>query len=1027
MRHQKPLRLLTVLAALLLSVGCSSQKFENQADNNVNTPSEPTQPSEGNGDDDVATGGGNGSGSSGGGTGSGSSGGSGSGTGGSTGSGSEGDGTLTESLKVIAPGGSGAITAVAEDPSNSQLILVGTELNGIFRSIDGGKSFQNISHDLNTRRVLDVKIVSASGTTHAYLATDGGIWHSDSSSGTLGDHWEERNNGFESHCLDSSSTCSSRYSHPIQTLTIDPNNHDILYAGIGETMLGNTVSTYRLDASEPRVYKTTDGGKNWKPILYLPDVASSSGETYGGIVYSIHVDKNSSLKLSVATDMGLYISYNSGGRFYRVGASTVYTTSDKGVSWNSCVGNKACNTNLQASAVCTEKATSSACLPVNEENNEPYPNLRYAYWENGILYALTVDTGWAGGTKTSMDTKYRAACDTDSSGNYVDCLSLCSTSDTVQDSKSDFFRGGPWSSSNNGLSWTYLNPNNTTITTTTPQVRCSADDSLEKNTNYTFMAVNPNDVNHFVLGASFVRGHTSGIYEVNSGNWVHLREACKDISSCYEGGKISALWSIESSVAMPGIFGLTVSDWTDLRIYSAHIMGLWKIGRQGSSYKIDHLDQNQSSTDSNYWSSTGIDLHCPHAGVAHLGTNLFVGAIDVGVLKSTDEGTSWKRVTEDNPDLVDLGLHLDNTSVMIDDDQLGVLYANNYWNGGAYDDTNTMMVSSTDGETWTPIGGQLYNGECSKSSSLTCEANGLPKAFEPLSLAFDQTRESSRRLIAGGKTSDTQAYGVYVYDPLLKDTSTSNQWNPLTGDGCSVFKEATGKNIEVHQVLNAPDNSNFIFAAVTDKDNTDGLKSKLTSKEGVYAIKISSTGYTCSRVLSSGDDAYPMAVKAIGVAQGSDGSTKLLAAGENEYWPAVWTTTFDFNNPSASNWEVALDFNTNLLTDASQEWWSYLSNYPDWQDEYSYTYANRKEFSSLVTDPSNPQRVLATMWDNPGTDGHAAMHVYSSEDGGLTFGIAEEFEELPVKTLRKIQFGKDEKYLYLSGKCTSLYRMPNPY
>jgi hypothetical protein len=86
-----------------------------------------------------------------------------------------------------------------------------------------------------------------------------------------------------------------------------------------------------------------------------------------------------------------------------------------------------------------------------------------------------------------------------------------------------------------------------------------------------------------------------------------------------------------------------------------------------------------------------------------------------------------------------------------------------------------------------------------------------------------------------------------------------------------------------------------------------------------------------------------------------------------------------------------------------------------------------KTFNGLGAVPGRPKLALALMGDAPVVERHATRHVYKTTDGGYDWKVATEFEDLPYKTLWRVDFSPDGSDVYLSGQCTSLYAAASPY
>ena len=86
-----------------------------------------------------------------------------------------------------------AALALAIDPTNPDCIYVGTHGSGMFKSLDGGKSWRQINQGLGALKIWDL-LIAPWNPNYLFVATaGGGIYYSANS----GDYWIEMNNGLE--------------------------------------------------------------------------------------------------------------------------------------------------------------------------------------------------------------------------------------------------------------------------------------------------------------------------------------------------------------------------------------------------------------------------------------------------------------------------------------------------------------------------------------------------------------------------------------------------------------------------------------------------------------------------------------------------------------------------------------------------------------------------------------------------------------------------------------------------------------
>jgi photosystem II stability/assembly factor-like uncharacterized protein len=189
------------------------------------------------------------------------------------------------SWSSIGPGGGGRLTSLAFAPLNT--IYVGNDVGGVFRSLDGGKTFEIINDGLQNYVVLTIAVHPDYPST-IYLGTAGGLYISLDN----GEHWKWSRNGFPS-------IEQYRWSAPITSLAIDPNNPEIIFAGVGDSL--------RHRFGQGLIYKSEDSGEHWAIVN-----TGSTNLHSNAIIYSILVFPQSSNEIIVSTDYGVYKSMDGG-------------------------------------------------------------------------------------------------------------------------------------------------------------------------------------------------------------------------------------------------------------------------------------------------------------------------------------------------------------------------------------------------------------------------------------------------------------------------------------------------------------------------------------------------------------------------------------------------------------------------------------------------------------------------------------------------------------------------------------------
>ncbi|MEK7395970.1 MAG: hypothetical protein AAB116_03435, partial [Candidatus Poribacteria bacterium] len=194
----------------------------------------------------------------------------------------------------IGPGGGGFLTAIAIDPTNENIVYVGTDLAGIFKSTDGGQNFKFICKGLKNL-VIQKIVIDPRNTNILYLGTEGGLYKSTDGGG----NWVKKINGF----IESGSSLS----YPIKAIAIDPNNSNIIYAGFGNALGNDSVHySWGYDKySQGQIYKSTNGGETWKLII-------NTGIETPAYIFEIAISSANSNNIFITTEKGFYKSNNGG-------------------------------------------------------------------------------------------------------------------------------------------------------------------------------------------------------------------------------------------------------------------------------------------------------------------------------------------------------------------------------------------------------------------------------------------------------------------------------------------------------------------------------------------------------------------------------------------------------------------------------------------------------------------------------------------------------------------------------------------
>ncbi len=210
-----------------------------------------------------------------------------------------------------------AIGDIELDPKNPEIVYVGTgDLNiggyvfignGLYRSNDGGQTWQNIG--LENQRIISKIIVHPTNSNIIYAATMGLPFQRNNERGLYkttngGQTWQQ--------ILFVSSQAG------IIDLEMSPDNPNELFATSWDRIRTSKESTYY--GENAKIWKTTNGGTNWQPLTNgLPTgkqgrIGLSQCTSQPNILYAVQVDTSSNL-------------------------SAIYRSNDRGATWNPTAAN----------------------------------------------------------------------------------------------------------------------------------------------------------------------------------------------------------------------------------------------------------------------------------------------------------------------------------------------------------------------------------------------------------------------------------------------------------------------------------------------------------------------------------------------------------------------------------------------------------------------------------------------------------------------------------------------------------------
>jgi len=164
----------------------------------------------------------------------------------------------SQEFRLLGPFRGGRSAAVTGVPGKPNLFYFGSTGGGVWKTLDGGRTWSNISDGFFGGSIgavsvapSDHNVIYVGGgekTVRGNVSSGYGIWKSVDAGKT----WKE------------SGLPNSRH---VPRISIDPNDHNIVYAAV----LGNIYK----ESEDRGVYKSIDGGKSWKKTLYTNDLAGA--------------------------------------------------------------------------------------------------------------------------------------------------------------------------------------------------------------------------------------------------------------------------------------------------------------------------------------------------------------------------------------------------------------------------------------------------------------------------------------------------------------------------------------------------------------------------------------------------------------------------------------------------------------------------------------------------------------------------------------------------------------------------------
>ena len=196
----------------------------------------------------------------------------------------------------IGPGGGSDLHIIKFQPDNENIIYTGGDIEGIFKSTDGGQTWENINNEMaqgpysaNSYWINDI-VFDPNNYQNVFVSSGAGLFKSTNG----GQNWQE----LYVEIIDEEPTM-------VSTIAIDPNNSDVIYLGFGDRNDGAFGDYEPFPGYEGKIglLKSTNGGQNWSTLnIPMPDST---------IIHSIIMHNTDTV--IVTTTNGVYRSNDGGG------------------------------------------------------------------------------------------------------------------------------------------------------------------------------------------------------------------------------------------------------------------------------------------------------------------------------------------------------------------------------------------------------------------------------------------------------------------------------------------------------------------------------------------------------------------------------------------------------------------------------------------------------------------------------------------------------------------------------------------
>ncbi|NQT25007.1 T9SS type A sorting domain-containing protein [candidate division KSB1 bacterium] len=199
----------------------------------------------------------------------------------------------------VGPGAGSDLHFLAVQPDNADIIYAGGDIEGLFKTTDGGVTWQcinnNLAHEQYSAGVYWINdiVIDPVNYQHIYSCTGEGLFRS-------------LNGGQSWDLLYPSEIVTEDDPREVCTLAVNPSDADNLLLGLGDGADGSEAdfNPFPPFDGETGLFQSTDGGAFWNP--------SGTGISDGAVIHCIVFNPQNVDQVIAATTKGVYRSDNGG-------------------------------------------------------------------------------------------------------------------------------------------------------------------------------------------------------------------------------------------------------------------------------------------------------------------------------------------------------------------------------------------------------------------------------------------------------------------------------------------------------------------------------------------------------------------------------------------------------------------------------------------------------------------------------------------------------------------------------------------